>query len=92
MTFSRIGSVLALLAVFCVVAVFLCHAMQGPYSAVHGPVTALLSVRASAGLRLAIVHAASIAPALHAAIPLGPLAILEMPLSSPDRQVLAYQP
>ncbi len=59
MTFNRIGTLLALLAVICVLAVFFVHAMQGPYSVVHGPVTALLSVRAAVGLRMAIVHAAS---------------------------------
>jgi len=59
MTLNRVGFVLALLAVFCVLAVFLCHSMQGPYSAVHGPVTALLSVRAASGVRMAIVHVAT---------------------------------
>lgn len=59
MTLNRIGLVLALLAVFCVLAVFLCHSMQGPYSAVHGPVTALLSVRAASSVRMAILHVAS---------------------------------
>jgi hypothetical protein len=56
MTFWRIACVLAVLAVL---AVFFCHAMQGPYSVVHGPVTALQSVRVAAGVRTAIVQAAS---------------------------------
>ena len=64
MTFNRIASLLALLAVVCVLAVFFCHSLQGPYSAVHGPVTALLSVRAATGVRLAIGNAASNIPYL----------------------------
>jgi hypothetical protein len=57
MMVSRIGWELALLAVLCVVVVFFFPAMQGPYSAVHGPVTALQSAQAAARLRLAIVQA-----------------------------------
>jgi hypothetical protein len=82
MTLNRIGSVLALLAVFCVLAVFLCHSMQGPYSVVHGPVTALLSVRASVGLRMAIVHAASLAPQFNPASQVASLLFLEAALAS----------
>ncbi len=59
MNWGRIAYILAVLAVFCVLAVFFFHAIQGPYSAVHGPVTALLSARAAAGLRTAIVFAGS---------------------------------
>lgn len=54
---SRIVCVLAVLAVLCVLMVFLVHAIEGPYSVVHGPVTALLSARASAGLRMTIMLA-----------------------------------
>lgn len=57
MTPRRFAFVLALLTVFGVVAILLFPAVQGPYSAVNGPVTALQSARASAGLRLAILHA-----------------------------------
>jgi hypothetical protein len=57
MTLGRIGFALALVAVLCVLTVFFFHAIQGPYSVVHGPVTALRSSRAAAGLRTAIVHA-----------------------------------
>ena len=57
MTVGRIGCVLAIVAVLCALTVFLFHTMQGPYSVVHGPATALLSVRAAAGLRMAIVQA-----------------------------------
>jgi len=36
---------LSVLAILCVLSIFLFPAVQGPYSAVHGPVTALQSVR-----------------------------------------------
>ncbi len=57
MTLGRIAYALAVVAVLCVLTVFFFHAIQGPYSVVHGPVTALLSIRAAAGLRLAIMRA-----------------------------------
>ncbi len=76
MTFNRIGTLLALLAVICVLAVFFVHAVQGPYSVVHGPVTALLSVRAAVGLRMAIVHAASNPPQSGLTSPLVSLSFL----------------
>ena len=52
----RMGSALAVLAVFCVLAIFFFPAAQGPYPVVHGPVTALLSIRAAATLRWKIVR------------------------------------
>jgi len=57
MTSGRLEYALAVVAVFCVLAIFFFPAMQGPYSVVHGPVTALLSLRAAAGLRFRIVRA-----------------------------------
>lgn len=57
MTSGRIAGTLVVIAVFCVLTIFFFPAMQGPYSVVHGPVTALLSIRAAAGLRMAIVRA-----------------------------------
>lgn len=36
---------LAIVVIFCILGIFLFPAVQGPYSAVHGPVTALQSVR-----------------------------------------------
>ena len=57
MKLGRIGYVLAAVAVLCVLAVFFFPGVEGPYSAVNGPVTALLSARAAAGLRMAIIHA-----------------------------------
>ena len=53
----RTGSPLALVTVFCVLAIFFFPAASGPYSAIHGPVTALLAVRAAARVRLSIVRA-----------------------------------
>lgn len=47
----------AVLAVFCVLMIFFFPAAQGPYCVVHGPVTALLSVRAAIRLQLRIVRA-----------------------------------
>ena len=58
MTSGRIGSELAVMAVFCVLMIFLFPAMQGPYSVVNGPVTALLAARAAVRLRIAIVQGA----------------------------------
>jgi hypothetical protein len=48
---------IGILAVLCVLGIFFFPAMQGPYPAVHGPVTGLLAARAAAGLRGAIVRA-----------------------------------
>jgi hypothetical protein len=59
MILSRIGWELAVLAILCVAAIFFFPAMQGPYSAVNGPVTALQSAQAAARLRVAIIQSAS---------------------------------
>ncbi len=58
MTSGRIGAEWAVVAVFCVLTIFLFPAGQGPYSTVNGPVTALQAVRAAARLRLAIIQCA----------------------------------
>jgi hypothetical protein len=55
---GRIGCELAVVAAFCVLSIFLFPSVQGPYSVVHGPVTALQAVRAAARLRLAILAVA----------------------------------
>jgi len=55
---ARIACALAIVAAICVLAVFFFPGIEGPYSAVNGPVTALLSIRAASVLRLGIVHAA----------------------------------
>jgi hypothetical protein len=59
---GRIAGCFALLAVVCVVAVFFFPAVQGPYSAVHGPVTVFHGARAAAGLRSDVVRAALCCP------------------------------
>jgi hypothetical protein len=53
---GRTECALAVLAAFCVLVVFFFPALQGPYPAVHGPVTALLSLRAAPRLRLGIIR------------------------------------
>lgn len=58
MNTGRIGCELAVVAVFCVLTIFLFPAMQGPYSAVNGPVTALQAARAALRLRTSIMQAA----------------------------------
>jgi hypothetical protein len=57
MTLGRIACALTVVAVVCVLTVFFFHAIAGPYSVVHGPVTALLSVQAAARLRMTIMRA-----------------------------------
>lgn len=54
MTIGRIACALAVFAVLCVLAIFFFPSIEGPYSAVHGPVTALLSIHAAARLRVII--------------------------------------
>ena len=54
MTPGRIACALAVLAVLCVLAIFFFPSIEGPYPAVHGPVTALLSIRAAARLHVLI--------------------------------------
>ena len=58
MNSGRTGSDLAVLAVLCVLTIFLFPVAQGPYPAVHGPVTALQAARAAARLRIAMMHVA----------------------------------
>jgi hypothetical protein len=53
---GRIGCELAVVAVLCVLTIFLFPAMQGPYSVVHGPATALLAARAAARVQSLIVQ------------------------------------
>jgi hypothetical protein len=54
---GRIGCELSVMAVLCILTIFLFPAMQGPYSVVHGPASALLAARYAARLRTSIVHA-----------------------------------
>ncbi len=55
---GRIAGELALVAVLCVISIFLFPVAQGPYTAIHGPVTALQSVRTAVRVRWAMVAAA----------------------------------
>jgi len=69
---DRIVGAFAILAVFSVLMIFLCPAMQGPYCVVHGPVTALLSVRAAASLRWKTVRTglSMLCDRLHRSVPM----------------------
>jgi len=58
MTPWRIGWELAVLAVLCILMIFLFPAAQGPYPVVHGPATALQAARAALRVRIGIVQAA----------------------------------
>jgi type II secretory pathway pseudopilin PulG len=53
---GRGGCELAVLAVLGVLTIFLFPAMQGPYSVVNGPATALQAARVAARLQTAIVQ------------------------------------
>jgi hypothetical protein len=55
---GRIGCELAVLTALCVLMIFFFPVMQGPYSVVHGPATALQAARAAARLRIIIVQGA----------------------------------
>ncbi len=55
---GRIGCELAVVAVLGILTIFLFPSMHGPYSVVHGPVTALLAMRAAARLQTAITQGA----------------------------------
>ena len=57
MVSGRHGCEIAVLTVICVLMIFFFPVMQGPYSVLHGPVTALRAARAGVHLRLAIVRA-----------------------------------
>lgn len=52
---GRTECALALIAFLCVLIIFFFPVIQGPYPAVHGPVTALFSVRAASRLRLIVL-------------------------------------
>jgi hypothetical protein len=56
-TLGRVAMTIAVIALVSVMAVFFFPAVQGPYSAVHGPVTVFHGARAAAGLRMNVVRA-----------------------------------
>jgi hypothetical protein len=66
----RIGCEVAVLAVLSVLAIFLFPGVQGPYSVVHGPASALQAARAAVRLRIAIAQSAlsSLANAVFSAV------------------------
>lgn len=82
---GRIGCELAVLAVLCVLTIFLFPAMQGPYPVVHGPVTALQAARAALRVQFAIVQAALNS---HGNSPISPLAVFSS-MSLPTTQLEA---
>jgi hypothetical protein len=53
------------LVVLSVLTVFLFHALEGPYSAVNGPVTALQGARSAARLRVILLHDAVESVGIH---------------------------
>ena len=53
---GRIGCELTVMTILCVLMIFFFPLMQGPYSVVHGPATALQAARAAARLRIVIVQ------------------------------------
>jgi len=55
---GRIGCELAVVAVVCVLTIFLFPAMQGPYPVVHGPVTVFQAARSALRVQVGIVQAA----------------------------------
>ena len=55
---GRIGSELAVLSVISIIIIFLFPGMHGPYSVVHGPMTAFRAARAATCLRIAMLQAA----------------------------------
>ena len=58
MVSRRHGCEITVLTVICVLMIFFFPLMHGPYSVLHGPVTALRAARAGVHLRLAIAQAA----------------------------------
>jgi len=58
MNSGGIGCELAMLAVLCVLTIFLFPSVRGPYSVVNGPVTALQAARAVARLWKTMVQSA----------------------------------
>ena len=82
------GCEIAVLTVICVLMIFLFPLMQGPYSVLHGPVTALRAARAGVHLRLAIVQAALSSLGGH---PISPLvALSRMSFSKAEFQSISF--
>ena len=58
MPLRQFGYELAVVAIVCVLGLFLFPASAGPYCAVHGPTTALLAIRFAVRVRCAMAIAA----------------------------------
>jgi len=58
----RIGHEIALLTVLSVLVIFLLPGVQGPYSVVHGPASALQAARAAVRVKVAIEQSALTSP------------------------------
>jgi hypothetical protein len=57
MFFRTFGQHFALVAILCVLSIFLFPASAGPYSVVHGPLTALQAIRLAVRVRWAMMLA-----------------------------------
>jgi hypothetical protein len=69
MIYGRTECALALIVLFCVLLIFLFPVVLGPYPAVHGPVTALFSLRTASRLRMGIILAGLSAGSEHIPCP-----------------------
>jgi len=76
---GRAGCELAVFVVLGVLTIFLFPAMHGPYSVVHGPVTALQAARAAASLQTTIVQDARSSLGSHLISSLGFLCWMSLP-------------
>lgn len=57
MSSGRIGCELAVVAILCVISIFLFPVARGPYTAIHGPVTTLQSARNAVRVRIGMLAA-----------------------------------
>lgn len=89
---QHLGYELTIFAIFCTVAIFVFPAASGSYSAVHGPVTALLSLRAKVklwlGMAVTALQSARIIPASFAGRHTAPQMILLAQSSPPEQSTI----
>ncbi len=86
---GRIGRELVMVAVVCILTIFLFPSIRGPYSVVNGPVTALQSARYALRLQASIVQAASSLVASNAISPLVVFSWMPLPNSGSRLTALA---
>lgn len=60
MSWGQLDNELTFITVVCILIMFFCPAIAGPYSAVHGPATALRAARGAAQLAAAIAMPSSL--------------------------------